>query len=88
MMYGRYGNNFGPDFSSMPCFGNGFFHPFMMIGFLLIIALVVYLIFRSHKKSHVKSIESDALNILQMRFVKGEINEEEYLNKKNILKKD
>ena len=60
----------------------------MMIGFLLILALVVYLIFRSHKKSHVKSVESDALNILQLRFVKGEINEEEYLNKKNILKKE
>ena len=92
MMFGRFGNGFGPGDGAWGCFGNcfwgyGFMGPLMMLGFILITALVVYLIFRSSKKRQLQSTSTDALNLLQIRFVKGEITEEEYLQKKNLLSK-
>lgn len=92
MMFGRYGNSFGSGDGAWGCFGNGFFGygfmgPLMMLGFILITALVVYLIFKSSKKHHTQNASSDALNLLQLRYVKGEITEEEYLQKKNLLNK-
>ncbi len=44
---------------------------------------LVYLAYRLYKKSTVK--EDVALEQLKMRFVKGELTEEEYLHKRNLL---
>lgn len=44
---------------------------------------LIYLAYRFIKKTNVK--EDEALEQLKMRFVKGEITEEEYLHKRNLL---
>ena len=74
--------------------GYGFGGPnfFMMMPMIIILVMVVYLIF---KATHSKNLDyahnnvslSKARIILDERFAKGEINEEEYLAKKNQLQK-
>ncbi|MBA3010059.1 MAG: SHOCT domain-containing protein [Desulfobacula sp.] len=55
----------------------------------LIIAIIAFLIFKLLKANQGSSPGSldrnDSLMILKMKFAKGEINEEEYQNKKEIL---
>jgi len=78
------GNGFGGSFG-----GPNFF---MMMPMIIILVMVVYLIF---KATHSKNLDyahnnvslSKAMIILDERFAKGEINEEEYLAKKNQLQK-
>lgn len=68
--------------------------PWMMGIGLLVIILVVYLIYRSsnnssqsrHYDNHSPQYD-EALDILKMKFVNGEITEEEYLRKRNLLMK-
>lgn len=80
MMFGRgYGG---------ACFGyNGFgglWHLMIFAGItLLIIAIVLY---ANNRKKTVQSHDS-VLEILKMKFVQGEITEEEYLKRKNTLEK-
>jgi putative membrane protein len=68
-------------------FGGGFMG-FMMLFWLILIVAVIYLLFRrtggnfSHSGGN-----SEALEILKMRYAKGEITEEEYVSRKNILTK-
>jgi putative membrane protein len=81
MMYrfnqGLYGNG------ACPGFGN--FHYgwsiIIGIGLLVTIALLFY-IFVHNKK---KKASSEAIEILKMQFIKGEISEEEYLRRKSLL---
>lgn len=61
---------------------------------LLVIILVVYLIYKNNNNSaqnrHFDNRNSnydEALDILKMKFVNGEITEEEYLRKRNLLMK-
>lgn len=62
---------------------------------LLVIILVVYLIYKNSNQnnSHMRNYEphnpsyDEALDILKMKFVNGEITEEEYLRKRNLLMK-
>jgi len=72
----------------------GFFGPMMMIGVVILIAILVYFLLKSNKSksSDSKSIDTkyddaNALAILKEKFAKGDITEEEYLNKKNILER-
>lgn len=72
----------------------GIFGPLMMIGVVILIAVLVYFLLKSNKSKSgdPKSIEtrfddSNALAILKEKFAKGEITEEEYQNKKNILER-
>lgn len=80
MMFGR----------GYSCFGGaerfgGFISPFH-IGFGIIIAF--FIIFAIYKFTKKKDNQSDeVIEILKMKYVTGEINEEEYINRKNILKK-
>jgi len=77
------------------CNGAGYGHWFFgggMAGFvvmILIIILVVALIFRLIKSNQYEKSENldkyDSLMILKMKFAKGEINEQEYQHKKEIL---
>lgn len=53
----------------------------MLIPLILIVAVVYYF----YKKEGFID-KSDALNLLEIKFAKGEISEEEYLSKKRILK--
>ncbi len=75
----------------------GFFGPMMMIGVVILVVVIVFLLLKSNKSSDTKSNlskatesridDSNALAILKEKFAKGEITEEEYLNKKNILER-
>ncbi|MHB1314199.1 MAG: SHOCT domain-containing protein [Christensenellales bacterium] len=69
------------------CYGL-FNSPWMMIGgalvFIAIVTLVVVLIVRA--KKHRESNSDGSLALLKSKFVSGEISEEEYLKKKEILK--
>lgn len=68
--------------------GPGFF---MMIPMLLILLAVIYFIFKavSSKNLNLSTSKnsSNAMDILNERFAKGEINEEEYASKKKQLLK-
>ena len=82
--FGNGGNGFGGSFG-----GPNFF---MMIPMMIILLMVAYLIFKAiHSKNlncaHNNVNLSKAMIILDERFAKGEINEEEYLAKKNQLQK-
>lgn len=81
MMFGRgyYGTN--------GCFGSFGFSPWYMWGsmiiFFVLAIVIVAMIVKS--KGHVKNSSSEALELLKIKLVRGEITEEEYLRKKEIL---
>ena len=68
----------------------------MMLVPVLLIGLVIYAVMKisqnnSNNNMHtsnnnVHNTNNDALNILNKRYAQGEISEEEYIQKKNILK--
>lgn len=71
--------------------GGGFF---MMFGFLIVIALIIYLIFFRNNRIKLNSFDDQhgdfsksnrALEILKERYAKGEINTEEYQQRKKEL---
>ncbi|QEN06785.1 hypothetical protein EXM22_01800 [Oceanispirochaeta crateris] len=82
-MFGNFGQ-FCNGFSSFGKFHSG---GFIMMGIGLVVILVVaYFIFK--KDSFLKSDSSESpLELLQKRYVNGEINEVEYLSKKEVLGK-
>lgn len=51
----------------------------IIMGFILLILIlgVIYVVYKQNNNKN-----SDALELLKIRFVKGEISEEEYLNKR------
>jgi putative membrane protein len=63
--------------------------PFMMIIPLLLIGLIIYALFKglNQTKGNSTGENSEALNILMERYALGEISEEEYLNKKKLLRR-
>lgn len=75
--YGNFGGNIG---------GGGMF---IMMGFgLLILIALIFLTFKLMKGNSPFSLSSNsALNILNERYAKGEIDEEEYTKRKIILSK-
>ncbi len=76
MMYGRgfFGNNV--------CYGLNYF-PYWH---LIVIGVIIVVIFILLKNRNSKN-NNEIINTLNMKFVNGEISEEEYINKKNILTK-
>jgi len=62
----------------------------MMIIPIILIAVVIFVMYKQGLNSKFKDIgaKDNSLNILNERFASGEINEEEYNNKKNILLKN
>jgi len=81
MMYGRGVFNYG----HMMGYGLGFngWSWLIGIGILLLIVSVTYLLVK--RGNTVRSNES-ALDLLKTKYAKGEITEEEYISRKNILK--
>jgi putative membrane protein len=67
--------------------------PIMMFIGLLVIAIIAYLFYRLNTKNNLSlnrssdSANSEALDVLKMKFVNGEITEEDYLRKRNLLLK-
>ena len=76
MMYGRafWGNN--------GCFGFNYFSywHFIVIGVIIVVIFVLW------KNKNSKN-NNEIINTLNMKFVNGEMSEDEYINKKNILTK-
>ena len=75
-------------------FGGSFGGPnfFMMIPMILILLMVVYFMHKAISSKNINSATIDtsvskAMTILNERFAKGEINQEEYIEKKEQLKK-
>ena len=62
----------------------------MMIIPIILIAVVIFVMYKQGLNNKFKDIgtRDNALDILNERFARGEINEEEYNNKKNILLKN
>ncbi|MFT9495283.1 SHOCT domain-containing protein [Anaerosolibacter sp.] len=60
---------------------------FSLLRFLVVVALVVWIIKLLSKRSgkHFHFSNSNALDILQERYAKGEISEEDYIQKKRIM---
>lgn len=76
MFYNGFGNGFGCSF--------GLFHSFWGIGIgLLAVGFVLFLLLKNNRNGNG---QQNALESLNMRFASGEINEEEYLQRKRVLK--
>ena len=67
-------------------FGGG---SFMMIIPILIVGLIIYAVFKllNQPRNNASMDNSQALNILMERYASGEISEEEYANKKKLLRR-
>lgn len=66
-----------------------FFGPLMMIAFVAVIVVVVVLLVRGlggHHATSPASSDSNALDILKERFARGEIDKEDYEERKRILR--
>lgn len=74
-----YGNGW---FSNGFCGANFGFWYFLIFTGLLIVAIAIMLNRKKNKSSGI-----DAVETLKMLYVKGEISEEEYLNRKNVLER-
>jgi len=76
MMFNNgFGNGYGCSF--------GLFHSFWGIGIsILLLGLLVFFLMRNRKSTNGRN----ALESLNMRYASGEINEEEYLQRKRVLK--
>jgi len=75
-------------------FGYGMFGYFIGVVFItLLFIFVVYIIYKSvhkvtSKENKTKNTQKEILKILNEKLAKGEINEKEYLRKKEIIMKD
>jgi len=85
MMYGRdfYNNGF---YGDNGCLGYGFlnngWHMYILIGAFLTIALLIYFFVHNNKK---RLSNHSTLEMLKMKYVQGDITEEEYLKRKQVL---
>ena len=89
MMFNRGFEAFGRCFQN----GNGFMHGglgmLMMGGMILVAAIVitiiVVLVKKAHRNNTYSAAPSEAAELLNARFAKGEITEEEYTRMKKVL---
>lgn len=71
--------------------GGGNFSIMMGLLFLVVVGMLVYIVVKVSKKGIEKEDQSilrkadDALSVLDIRFARGEINKDEYLEKKELI---
>ncbi len=80
-MMGQYGN-YGPG-----CYFGGIHILFGIALLIAAILVVVYFVKKSKKNNSVEAVSDSALDVLKLRLVQGEISEEEYMKKKELLSK-
>jgi putative membrane protein len=99
MMYryfanGNYGRGFGGgnggygNFNCLNNFGYGYFGGWgilIMIGVLILTALLIFFIVHNKNK---KLQNQSAMETLKMKYVQGEITEEEFLRRKSLLERE
>jgi uncharacterized membrane protein len=86
MMFGN-GINGGGFQGIGNCFAGGYMHGgFLMLAFLLFATLALLGTLFLVKRSHGNRADSAVMETLRMKLVSGEITEEEYISKKNVLK--
>lgn len=86
--FGGIGNCFRNGYMNGYGFGNNYGYMNNGWGFLIIfgvLAILALLIFVIVHNSNKKKLHDESLEILKMRFVRGEITEEEYLRRKSVL---
>ncbi|BEP28312.1 SHOCT domain-containing protein [Helicovermis profundi] len=71
----------GRYFGAYNCFDNGWM--MIIMGMFFVIALVAFIYWLNRNKRAL--VNTDALEILKMKYINGEISDEEYIQKKNIL---
>ncbi|MDN5352404.1 MAG: putative rane protein [Clostridiales bacterium] len=80
MMFGRgfygYTDCFGPGFNYF-----GMWHYAGLIGLVVVAAILIF-VFSRRKRNHVND---DVLMMLKEKYVRGEINEEEYTHRRDVL---
>lgn len=80
MGYGR--GFFGP--GGCFGFGSGLWFPYVVGAILLVIGiLMIFMILK--KKNNTSHISSEAIEMLKMKYVNGEITEDEYLKRKSVI---
>jgi putative membrane protein len=84
--YGNFGNFRNNGFDG--CLGFGYNNWWTMLIAGIIIVFVVVILFMVFQKNKVKSVKSSALETLKIKYVQGEITEEEYIRRKDILSRD
>lgn len=95
MMFARGGMHGFGNFFGGSCLGGSYGYyggPMMMFLGLLLIGVLVYVVYKANNKQKFSNFgqsdaSSEALDVLKMKFVNGEITEEEYLRKRNLLLK-
>lgn len=74
-------------FNSSHMYNPWFFWGGRIVGLILVIA-VIFLIYKLYRNNDSKNKkDDDLLEMLKMKYIKGEITEEEYSKKKELLKK-
>ena len=89
MMFQRGATQFGQagrSFMQNP----GYFHSaprmFVMGGCILALIIIAVVVILLVKKAHKKQKYSESMELLNIRYVKGELTDEEYLRMKNVIK--
>ena len=74
-------------FNSGHMYNPWFFWGGRIVGLILVLA-IIFLVYKLYKKNDSKNTkDDDLLEMLKMKYIKGEITEEEYSKKKELLKK-
>ncbi|MDF2609562.1 MAG: uncharacterized protein K0R92_1036 [Lachnospiraceae bacterium] len=83
--YGNFGNFRGNGFRD--CFGFGYWNNgwVMILITVVLIVLAVVILSLLVRKNKVKTSKSAAMETLKMKYVQGEITEEEFLRRKDVL---
>lgn len=82
-----FGRGYGGGFIDRACDGilrgHGAFGPMGMIVLLVLALVIIYILYK--KKNTSNTADNDILEILKRKYVEGEITEEEFIQKRDVL---